>query len=564
MTSLAEQGELPFHDEGKIEGYEDNDQEEKVGDRSDGRTMPMLRRDEVEDNSDRNNDNMSSGTDTLVDHFLFFMAGLGSSIGYIATLSSLVYFQHLLGDNSFVWLNLAVYIPLVPISIAQAKWDQRYDMQYATRVTFFFRGVVGYGLVLGGTLGLIALPSSFSITATTTLWIFVLSCALFQGTGGAILYGKLNQLASLMINVNGSSDNGSSTSSSSSPRIQATVSAGVQASALVVLVVSWSSGFRTMNASKFTEFMTWIFILQMGCGGCCLFLLMCRQQVLISMMRRDDSIVLLPQQPDLLDQRDNDGSVQQQQRLPLLERRREASSNNNVDDSGQDDRNSFYSGDLNSEEESYLELSFRELWHYSQSCCFILAITLIPSFLVGSWFTRVKTKVRIVRDGQSSMAFLRFLILMLLFFQWMELPQVLFYVRIASDFVGRLATLLRKPHPSSSGSSTSASRTSNGIRCVLCTACLRWGIVILFFVNATVQAFLSPHKDIASILLVAAIAFLSGYLVTSCYQLAPRQLPEGPVRANNSTKQASLLTVAFAFSALAGLVSSFVLMAVGI
>jgi len=64
---------------------------------------------------------------------------------------------------------------------------------------------------------------------------------------------------------------------------------------------------------------------------------------------------------------------------------------------------------------------------------------------------------------------------------------------------------------------------------------------------------------------VAGIAFCSGYLVTSCYQLAPQQLPGTPrVKAANVAKQSSLLTVAFSVSAIGGLVTSFVLVAIGV
>jgi hypothetical protein len=69
--------------------------------------------------------------------------------------------------------------------------------------------------------------------------------------------------------------------------------------------------------------------------------------------------------------------------------------------------------------------------------------------------------------------------------------------------------------------------------------------------------------DVLSIVLVAIISCLSGYLVTGAYQLAPLGLdPE--TREANAAKQASLLTVAFAVSAIGGLLSSFALMALGV
>ena len=175
------------------------------------------------------------------------------------------------------------------------------------------------------------------------------------------------------------------------------------------------------------------------------------------------------------------------------------------------------------------EVSLTELLHYSRLCCWGLALTLVPSFLVGSWFTRVET-------------------------QWMELAQILFYVRIGCDLIGRFVTISLWPPTS--------------VQCVVWTAGLRWIAVILFFVNSTKRIpdrifKTDKERDMLSISLVAFIAFCSGYLVTSCYQLAPQQLPDF-LRATYAVKQASILTVAFSISAICGLISSFVLIAIGV
>ena len=67
-----------------------------------------------------------------------------------------------------------------------------------------------------------------------------------------------------------------------------------------------------------------------------------------------------------------------------------------------------------------VELSYRQLWKYSSQCCISLLLTLIPSFLVASWFTKVQTN-------------------------FVMLPQILFYVRIISDFSSRLLTVYKSP-----------------------------------------------------------------------------------------------------------------------
>jgi hypothetical protein len=178
------------------------------------------------------------------------------------------------------------------------------------------------------------------------------------------------------------------------------------------------------------------------------------------------------------------------------------------------------------------ELTFTELLGGSRSCCVTLMITLIPSFLVGSWFTHVQTN-------------------------WIQLPQILFYTRIGSDTVGRIATVVQPPSSLSFLSMTSV---------------LRLLPVTFFFLwnNAASTTHVKPSRhhplwwsDVINILLVAVISFLSGYLVTGCFQLAPGTLEVGS-RDRNVAKQASLLNMAFSFAALLGLLASFSLIYLGL
>lgn len=416
---------------------------------------------------------MTSSTNYLfndkppLEQILFFGAGLGSSVCYIATLSSLVHFKLLYGANSFVYLNLAVYLPLLPISLAQARWDQSIDLQYSSRVTFLVRGMVGYLLGLLGTILMIRKDGNPQ-SGLTNLIIHTL----LQGTGGAILYGTLNQLASFV-----GGDDGQS--------LKAAVSAGVQASAVVVLAVSTVTGFGTHDASKFSWFLWNIVGVESICFVGFILLLLARPTVAIAMIRRDSSLQL---DADFI----GDDA--------LMERPLVVISRNPVSPT--------------------LGLSFLALLEKSKSCCFVLMATLIPSFLVGSWFTRVQTN-------------------------WIRLASCLFYVRIVSDFLGRFATIIIPPRNTS---------------CLINTCLLRLVPIALFFMNAHQP---TRFADALSIGLVAIIAFLSGYLVTGCYQFAPLEL-DWEVREVNAAKQASLLTVAFSVSAIGGLLSSFFLMVLGV
>jgi hypothetical protein len=388
---------------------------------------------------------------------LFFGCGMGSSLCYIATLSSLVYFMMQYGANSYVYLNVAVYFPFVPISLAQARWDQNMDKIYGSVRTFISRGIVGFVLSIAGTLLVLHVSGP---------GVLVIS-AVLQGSGGAVLLGSLNQMSSFVDTTSG--------------RLKAAVSAGVQASALVILLLSLATDFGSSGSShNLKTFFTTVTLLELICLVMFLVLMTCRSTVATSMLRRDSSI--LDMDPLLQE------SVQERQ-------------------------------EVQSATPNQRELSYSKLFEHTWKCCIILLITLIPSFLVGSWFTQVRT-------------------------HWMQLPQILFYTRIGCDFLGRAATTLVIPK-----SVKNLSYLSFG----------RLVPVAMFFINSSIPW---QGSDICSILLVGSIAFLSGYLVTGCFQLAPGML-QSDIRDTNVARQTSLLNVAFSFAAFGGILLSFLLIAFG-
>ena len=75
---------------------------------------------------------------------LFFFSAVGCTMGWTAVLSNLVYYSAVLGMNSYLFLNLAVFTPLFPITLAQARWDSYYDQRYQSLRSFSFRGIVGF------------------------------------------------------------------------------------------------------------------------------------------------------------------------------------------------------------------------------------------------------------------------------------------------------------------------------------------------------------------------------------------------------------------------------------
>ena len=162
----------------------------------------------------------ASGLETV----LFFFSGLGSSLCYIATLSSLVFYKSTYGAQSYIYINLAVYLPLLPVAIAQARYDQDVDRLVGSANAFLCRGIVGYVLSIGALA---------SIPLSNGGLIFVCLPAVVIGAAGAILQGILYQMASFV----------SANCAASTQSLKAAVAAGIQASALVALLVSVGTGF---------------------------------------------------------------------------------------------------------------------------------------------------------------------------------------------------------------------------------------------------------------------------------------------------------------------------------
>ena len=422
---------------------------------------------------------------------LFFFSGLGSSLCYIATLSSLVYYKVRYGPQSYIYINLAVYLPLLPVALAQARYDQDVDRLVGSANAFLCRGVVGYVLSIGA-LASIPLDADGGL-----VWVCI--PAVVIGAAGAILQGILYQMASFV----------SSNCAASTQSLKVAVAAGIQASALISLVVSVGTGFGSSaddTVHDLRHFNKVICLMETFIFGLFIFLMGYSRRVHHAMIQRDSSISLARAVDESADSISVDESEPDE--TPLLQdSENEGEWSLDAEDQADPNRPIVPRS---------VELSYHQLWKYSSRCCISLLLTLIPSFLVASWFTKVQT-------------------------DFVMLPQILFYVRIISDFSSRLLTVYKSP----------ASQKE-----LLALACFRLVLVVIFFINAASSTF--PHRDALSIMLVGAIAFGSGYLVTGAYQLAPSALP-GRYRERNATKQSAFLNVGFSLSALLGLFVSLAL-----
>eukprot|EP00547_Thalassionema_nitzschioides_P000484 CAMPEP_0194206554 /NCGR_PEP_ID=MMETSP0156-20130528/5539_1 /TAXON_ID=33649 /ORGANISM="Thalassionema nitzschioides, Strain L26-B" /LENGTH=439 /DNA_ID=CAMNT_0038933097 /DNA_START=33 /DNA_END=1352 /DNA_ORIENTATION=+ len=296
-------------------------------------------------------------TAPVKESILFFISAMGCTLGWTAVLSNLVFYTDTLGIDSFLILNLAVFSPLLPVTVAQAIWDSKLDKQFKSLRSFSFRGNVGYSTTF---LCLLLLP-----WASTSLNLLAIT-SLLLGFSSAILHGMLKQMASFIYPNCG--------------RLSAAVTAGLQASAVLVLIVSVVSGFgRRSNKDGLKAFYFSNAAILVICWLSFHSLLYSSRGVLRSMSRRDSLF---------------EGNEAE---TPLLPRPAEYDS---LDADGQ-------------------ELSLWQLSKKSWPVGISIMLTVSSSMAVSSWFNRFESA------DVSNQSF----------------PQLLFYTRIFSDLLGRPSTL---------------------------------------------------------------------------------------------------------------------------
>ncbi len=65
------------------------------------------------------------------------------TVTFVAVCSDLVRFSQLFGKQALLYLNLAWFVPSLPLLVAQAKLDERYDARFGSRAAARFRVVAG-------------------------------------------------------------------------------------------------------------------------------------------------------------------------------------------------------------------------------------------------------------------------------------------------------------------------------------------------------------------------------------------------------------------------------------
>ena len=420
--------------------------------------------------------NASSPTSSLLarstESMLYFCAAIGSTLSWIAVLSNVVIYTNTLGADSYLYLQLVLYVPLLPVTMAQAFWDAAFDHKYPV-YSYWFRAALGYGSTV---VGLLLLPNSRSLVAVCTV-------NLILGMASAVLQGMLKQMGSSTICC----------SYATTPTITAAVTAGQQAAAIVcgmvALGVRPASGNRDAaqdidNVHDYLQyFYRWIAFLVFICWTCC-------QGILTMMLRHrpeptEDEIDARPATPPtpeltapLLPQRQT-ADLESISKLQEVEKEDSLSPASSLQQRGG-------SAEQEADTLTSAPISYTTLWSITWriGCC--LGLTVASSMAVASWFNRIPSSSR--TD---------------------DLAQTLVYTRLIADLFGRPLTLWRH---------VQVSNTHSLVKWTVVRVAV--GIPLLVAYCATDVL----RNDTIVLVGVALFSLSSGFLATSCYQSAPKEL----------------------------------------
>jgi hypothetical protein len=415
---------------------------------------------------------------------------------------------------------------MFPITIAQTLWDADFDREFSSLKSFWWRGCIGFGLTLIGT--------QLMARASETNSLLYVSClALCLGTASGILHGTLKQMASFVYPGCG--------------RLAAAVTAGLQASALFVLLVSVLTA-RVPNKYWLYVYYGSISMLVLACWLGFQRLMTHSQDIYQSMIRRDSSIQLAG--VSFRDENNNDSD--------------DNNTGNNGGGDEQLEESTCYqpllsdtvllseSASFGDEPESNVNSSIprnnmpsmRQLLYQIWPLCLATFLTVASSMAVASWFNRVPSTHP-------------------------NLPQVLFYTRLFADLLARPTTLLLPTatdddtNMANVETSSDRSGTNNRALTGLVSLTLFRLLFVPYFFWYTDANQASKRGDILMVLGVFGFAFSSGFVTTWVYQLAPRYCLNagGQVSSDNSIilQQTNYLNVWFSGSMLFGVVGSLIL-----
>jgi hypothetical protein len=263
---------------------------------------------------------------------LMFFAAAGSTLCYTAVLSNLVFYNLTMGVQSYILLNLVIYAPMLPITIIQTTWDNKFDRRAGSLTAYSFRGLIGFSVSF---ICLILMPFLNELNR-------LLIVALMLGFASATLHGMLKQMASFVY--------------PGCFRLAAAATAGMQASALPVLFVAFGTSFGHDSSSDgIREFYFTSAILLLVCWGC-FHVFITQSDGVYRGMERQDSLLIINGEDGIIDPANLESETQIVESV------------------------------------SNEEMSTVELWKKTRSACFVISITVASSMSVACWLNHVKSQ----------------------------------------------------------------------------------------------------------------------------------------------------------------------------
>eukprot|EP00802_Teleaulax_amphioxeia_P016116 Tamp_16226.p1 GENE.Tamp_16226~~Tamp_16226.p1 ORF type:complete len:447 (+),score=61.96 Tamp_16226:115-1455(+) len=421
---------------------------------------------------------------------LFFVFGCATSAAQVALLSMLAFYSLRFGPQVFVALNLATYLPSLPIVLLQGRLDSTYDRIFSTAVAFRFRVAVSL-LVLAATL--CALP----LLPLHGEWE-LLVCAAVIGIFTGVVFGSFYQLLTFFRAEEQTSNT-------------AAFAFGYQGVGVVVLLLSILA-FRG-HAEDPTPAMVDQFFFSVALvplGAFVLFIALTATEAFRASARaRDGTDAASASEPLLSEQnftRAEQGSSEPFESDQAFTRLGSLGMEHVGSLGG-----AWVSVEKHDSEDAGLSLSQAQCLKRCLPCAACIFVTIFASVVVFPFYTYVPS---------SNPAF----------------PTILFYTKIFSDTISRpLTTKLQ---------------CVSSPKYLLVAAIVRLGVCVpAFFMYITG---LVPQNDAVFCGSIAVFSFFSGYLTTSAFQAAPSTVPP-EYRSRVATVCAVSFQVAFAAALLLAL-----------
>lgn len=117
----------------------------------------------------------------------FFLISVTYTIGWTTISSELAYYKGLFGPSILLQLNLAYFLPSIPILVLQTYLDEHFDRRFGPGKATAFRFSFAIGGILGISLAYPLLPEHRAP---------ILACVALLGVASGILFGSSYQLVS--------------------------------------------------------------------------------------------------------------------------------------------------------------------------------------------------------------------------------------------------------------------------------------------------------------------------------------------------------------------------------